>query len=88
MYAGGGSQSGFGYMIMVVLAGAGLVSQGRLSLFFASLASLSVMTEQWIRIWHDGADPMLLTRTGVICVGFFGVASVAQLLLSRRVAAQ
>lgn len=86
MYAGGGSQSGFGYMIMVVLAGAGLVSQGRLSLFFASLASLSVMTEQWIRIWHDGADPMLLTRTGVICVGFFGVASVAH-LLSRRVAA-
>lgn len=86
MYSGGGSQSGFGYMILVVLAGAGLVGQGRLTLFYAALAALAVMLEQVVHIFRDSADPMLLSRAGVISVGFFGVAGVAH-LLSRRVVA-
>jgi two-component system sensor histidine kinase PilS (NtrC family) len=55
-------------------------------MFYASLASVSVLLEQGSRLLDGSADLSDLTYTGIICVGFFGTAATAH-LLSRRVVA-
>lgn len=45
----GGLRSGLGVMMLVTLAGAGLVGQGRLVLLYAALATLTVLAEQSYR---------------------------------------
>ncbi len=86
MHVGGSARSGFGYMLMVVLAGAGLVGQGRLTLFYAALARLAVLLEQGYRVLKAAADPADFIHTGSISVGFFAIALSARLLASRVVA--
>lgn len=88
MYLSGGNRNGFSYMLLVVLAGAGLVGQGRLTLFYASLASVAVLVEQGIRLLRDGGELSDFTATGVICMGFFGTAISAHLLSKRVVASE
>jgi two-component system sensor histidine kinase PilS (NtrC family) len=87
MYASGGSKSGLAVMLLVVLAGAGLVGQGRLTLFYAAIATLAVLLEQLIRIYYDvSADPADFVQTGIVCIGFFGTAVSARLLARRVIA--
>jgi len=86
MYASGGARSGFSYMMLVVLAGAGLVGQGRLTLFYAAIASMSVLLEQGYRMLTENADLADFTFNGIICIGFFGTAISAHLLSKRVVA--
>lgn len=88
MHLSGGIQSGFSYMILVVLAGASLVSHGRLTLFFASIASMSVLSEHVYSMLQDKADISSLTFAGTICAGFFGTAVLAHLLSKRVVASE
>jgi two-component system sensor histidine kinase PilS (NtrC family) len=86
MYASGGAKSGIAFMLVVVVAGAALVGQGRLTLFFAALATLAVLIEQAVRmVWLDGqADDFI--RIGLISIGFFATAVIARLLAGRVVA--
>lgn len=88
MYLGSGNRSGFSYMLLVVLAGAGLVGQGRLTLFYAAMASVAVLAEQGLQWLHNGGDPADFTGTGVLCMGFFGSAISAHLLSKRVVASE
>lgn len=86
MYASGGAKSGIGVMIFVVLAGAGLVGHGRMTLFYAALATLAILIEQahhFIRFEDDLGE---FFRTGLTSIGFFGTAIVARLLARRVVA--
>src|SRR5262249_476937 len=52
MYASSGIRSGLGVMLLISLAGAALVSRGRLMLFYAALASIAVLLEQsyWVLV--------------------------------------
>ncbi|RTL55984.1 MAG: PAS domain-containing protein [Rhodocyclaceae bacterium] len=86
MHLSGGNRSGISYMLLVVLAGAGLVGQGRLTLFYAAMASVAVLVEQAFHQLQDVGDLSDFTYTGVICVGFFGTAISAHLLSKRVVA--
>lgn len=86
MYASGGAKSGIGVMIFVVLAGAGLVGQGRMTVFYAALATLAVLVEQGLHIIRFEDDLGGFFRTGLTSIGFFGTAIVAR-LLGRRVIA-
>ena len=54
MWASGGYSSGIPVLIMVVLAGAGLVAEGRLVLFFAALATIAVLIENAWRLVVGG----------------------------------
>ena len=45
MHVGGGLRSGLGVMLLVSLAGAGLVGQGRLVLFYAATATVALLAE-------------------------------------------
>jgi two-component system sensor histidine kinase PilS (NtrC family) len=86
MHAGGGAKSGIGVMIFVVLAGAGLVGQGRMTLFYAALATLALLIEQTYDFIRLEDNPAGFFRTGLTSIGFFGTAIVAR-LLGRRVVA-
>jgi two-component system sensor histidine kinase PilS (NtrC family) len=86
MYAGGGAKSGIGVMMFVVLAGAGLVGQGRMTLFYAALATLAVLGEESYRLLQHADDPAGFFRTGLTSIGFFGTAIAARLLARRIVA--
>ena len=50
MHQSGGVRSGFAYMLLVALAGAGIVGQGRMTLFHAAMATLAVLIEQSWRV--------------------------------------
>lgn len=86
MYASGGSKSGIAFMLVVVVAGAALVGQGRLTLFYAALATLAVLIEQTVRAFRLEAPQDDFVRTGLICIGFFATAVIARMLASRVVA--
>jgi len=86
MYASGGSKSGLAVMLLVVLAGAGLVGQGRLTLFYAAMATVAVLLEQALRVLELGADPADFFQTGILSTGFFGTAISARLLARRIIA--
>lgn len=87
MHASGGSQSGVSVMIFVVLAGAGLVGQGRMTLFYASLATVAVLFEQAYRVLTLEGDASAFFRVGLTSVGFFATAISAR-LLGRGIIAQ
>lgn len=86
MYASGGARSGIAFMLVVVVAGAGLVGQGRLTLFYAALATLAVLLEQSVRTIRFGTEAEEFVRVGLTSIGFFATALIAQ-SLGRRVIA-
>lgn len=85
LFASGGAKSGMSMMLLVVLVGAGLVGQGRMVLFYAALATLSVLLEQSYRVLLHSGEIEDFFRTGLTSIGFFGSAIGAR-LLARRVA--
>lgn len=86
MYYSGGARSGLTFMMVIVLAGAGLVGQGRLSLLFAALATLAVLVEQSQRVLHFDGEIADFTYTGIVSIGFFAMAITARMLARRVVA--
>jgi two-component system, NtrC family, sensor histidine kinase PilS len=86
MYASGGAKSGISFMLVVVVAAAGLVGQGRLTLFYAALATVAVLIEQSFRLLRFNAEAEDLFRTGLTSIGFFATALIARALAQRVVA--
>lgn len=86
MYASGGQKSGIAMLLLVTVAAAGLVGQGRLTLFYAAVATVFVLLEESWRALVFEADPADFFRTGLLCLGFFGTAITARLLAKRVVA--
>lgn len=86
MHTAGGLRSGLGTMLLVTLAGAGLVGQGRLVLFYAAMATLAVLLEQTIRAAGFGFEVADFFQAGLLCAAFFGVAISARLLARRVIA--
>lgn len=86
LHGGGGQKSGLGVMLLVVLAGAGLVGQGRLALFYAALATIAVLLEQTYRNAFLGGGDDNFVRVGAISIAFFATAVSARLLARRVIA--
>lgn len=85
MYAGGGLRSGFGVLLLVSLAGAGLVGQGRLVLFYAATATLAVLGSEAYHAFADEESGAFF-QAGLLCIGFFATAISARLLARRLLA--
>jgi len=86
MFASGGQQSGIAVLLLVVVAGAALVGQGRMALFYAALASVAMLLEESWRALTMEANPADFVRTGIISIAFFATAIIARLLARRVVA--
>lgn len=76
MHASGGVQSGLGTLIIISIAGGSIVIRGRHSLFFASIASISVLFEEYYNniegIYLDGSS----LHAGILGTTFFTTAII------------
>lgn len=81
--ASGGISGGMGLLLLVTLASAGLVGQGRLALLYASMASLAMLGMHAFRILQWQAQPQGFLQIGMLCLGYFAVASLAHFLTRR-----
>lgn len=93
IYASNGITSGLGLLLLTTLAGAGLISRGRLTLFYAALASIAVLLEHSyeVMVFQEGGSQFI--HAGFLSIGYFATALVAHTLArwtrqSERIAAQ
>ncbi len=87
-YASGGIQSNIGLLLMVSLASAGLISRGKITLFFASLASIAALLEHSYDVLYDDAPVALYIQVGLLCVAYFAVAWMAHTLAKYAIDSQ
>ena len=75
-------------LLMVSLASAGMISRGRITLFFASLASIAVLLEHSYSVLYGGLVNAQYVKVGLSCVAYFAVAWLAHTLAKYAVDSQ
>ena len=88
-YASGGVASNLALLLLVSLAAAGLICRGRITLFFAALASIAVLLEHSYSLLVQ--DDVLLAQymqTGLLSATYFAVAWVAHRLSKYAIASE
>jgi two-component system sensor histidine kinase PilS (NtrC family) len=88
MFASGGISSGLGLLLLSGLAAAGLISRGRLTLFYASLASIAVLLEQTVQVLFYHGSTAQYVQSGLLSIGYFTTAWVAHTLAKYLVATE
>lgn len=87
-YASGGIKSNVGLLLLVSLAAAGLISRGKITLFFAALASIAALLEHSYAVLYDDADVAQYVQVGLLCMSYFAVAWLAHTLAKYAVDSQ
>ncbi len=77
MYASHGISSGLGLLLLTSLAGAGLISRGRLALFHAALASIGTLLEHTYEVLAFDAGFGQYAQAGLLSCAYFAIALVA-----------
>src|SRR5476649_2313537 len=88
MFASGGISSGLGLLLLSGLAAAGLISRGRLTLFYAALASIAVLVEHTIQVLLYNGPTTQYVQAGLLSIGYFTTAWVAHTLARYLVATE
>lgn len=88
LHAAGGIRSGVGLLLLVSLAGAGLVGQGRHVLLFAALATIALLAQQVYQGLATEFEGALFVQAGALSLAFFAVAILARLLARRVLASE
>ena len=87
-YASGGIQSSIGLLLLVSLAAAGMISRGKITLFFAALASIAALLEHSYAVLYGDADVAHYVQVGLLCMSYFAVAWLAHTLAKYAVDSQ
>ena len=88
MFGLGGSSSGVGWLLVVSIASASLLSKGRWALFYAAVASLGVLAEQLYRNFLYPSNLQAYTHPVLIAIGCFATAWLAYSLAKRGQASE
>ncbi|MFO1318384.1 MAG: PAS domain-containing sensor histidine kinase [Burkholderiales bacterium] len=88
LHASGGISSGLGLLLLANLAAAGIISRGRLTLFFASLASLAVLLEHTYEVLFFYGSYTMYVQAGLLSIGYFATAWLAHALAKRATASE
>ena len=88
LFASGGISSGLGLLLLATLAGAGLISRGRLTLFFAALASIAVLLEHAYEVLKLDAPVAQYVQAGLLSGAYFAIAWLAHTLAKHTVASE
>ncbi len=83
MYAAGGVQSGLGLLLIVTIVSASMVSNGRLALFYAAIATIGLLLEQTYRIAKWGLPISSYTQSAMLSLSCFATAWLAYSLAKR-----
>ena len=87
-YFSGGIQSNLGLLLLVSLAAAGLISRGRITLFYAALASIAILLEHAYAVLTQDAAVAQFFQTGILSAAFFAVAWLSHTLSKYAVASE
>ena len=88
MYLSGGIQSGLGLLLLVSLAAAGLISRGRLVLFYASVASIGILLEESYAMLYIEGYRSHYIQAGLLSMAYFAVAWLAHKLAKHTAASE
>lgn len=80
MHASGGIQSGLGLLLLISLAASGLIRQGRMTLFFSSLAGIAVLLEHTYDIVYLEASSTHYVQAGMLSIGYFVIGGLMRVL--------
>ncbi len=80
MHAAGGGKSGVGLLLLYTLAGAGLISRGRMAYFHAALAALAILLEQSWQILALDAPVTDFIQGGLLASSYFVIAGLGHTL--------
>ena len=83
MYAAGGIQSGLGLLLIITIVTASLVSNGRLALFYAANATISLLLEQSYQIVKLDLPASSYTQPAMLSLSCFATAWLAYTLAQR-----
>lgn len=83
MHGLGGSSSGVGWLLVVSIASASLLSKGQWALFYAAVASIGVLTEQLYRNLFYPNSLQVYSQPVLIAIGCFATAWLAYSLAKR-----
>jgi len=84
IHASGGLGNNLGVLMMVAIAAANILLPGRVGLFVAALASLSLLFEQlWFGLQQSRQNPFQLTEPALLGVAFFVVAIITRQIVDR-----
>jgi two-component system, NtrC family, sensor histidine kinase PilS len=79
-HASGGIPSNLGILLLITLAAAGLICRGKITLFFAALASIGVLLEHAYSVLTYEAAGAHFVQAGLLSAAFFAVAWAAHIL--------
>ena len=83
MYAAGGIGNGLGLLLIITVVTASLVSNGRLALFYAAIASIGLLLEQSYQIIKSDLSTTSYTQPVMLSLSCFATAWVAYSLAKR-----
>jgi len=87
-YSSGGIQSGLGLLLLTSLAAAGMVSRGRLALFFASVATIALLLEETYAVLHIDAYAPQYVQAALLSLAYFATAWLAHQLAKSAAASE
>jgi two-component system sensor histidine kinase PilS (NtrC family) len=88
LYASSGISSGLGLLLLTTLAGAGLISRGRLTLFYAALASIGILLEQTYEVLKLDVSETQFVQAGLLSASYFAIAWLAHALARYTIASE
>ena len=88
MFASGGISSGLGLLLLSSLAAAGLISRGRLTLFYAATATIVILIEHTVQVLYFYGSTAEYVQAGLLSIGYFATAWVAHTLAKYLVATE
>ncbi|OIQ86318.1 sensor protein ZraS [mine drainage metagenome] len=83
MHSAGGVKSGLGLLLVIAIVGAALVSQGRLALFYAAVASIALLLEQSAQILAGNDHYDDYSQSVMLSLSCFATAWLAYTLAKR-----
>ena len=83
MYASAGLNSGFGMLLVIVVAGGGLLVSNILAFLFASIATIFVLGQEIYAQLHRIYPPPNYTHAGFLGITFFITAFISYMLADR-----
>ncbi len=79
-YLGGNAQNNFGMLLLVSLAFGAMVSRGRITWFYAALASIVMLLEHGLAVLIRDASVASFFQVGMLSASYFAISALSQTL--------